>query len=290
MSDPPDPAFGRADRALGAPLAPNWVLWLSFLRRLRERRSVILGYHGIADVPLVRDTSRLQVGPATFERHVDLLSRAGFRFMTVSEAADELGGGRPRPGNAMITFDDGMRNNLTTALPILSRLQIRATVYVVSGFIGGYSPWASPGSGGEMLGEEDIQALAASGWEIGAHTLSHPNMTSLDYEQCRAEIDGSRQRLETIVGSPVDTFAYPFGLYSAEAVRAVRDAGMRAAVTTGSGVWDRWELTRAMVSNGDPYAIVALKMVDGYAPLLRTPPLRAARAMSLSARRALRAR
>lgn len=286
----PDPALPRAERAPTARAAPNWAFWLSFLRRLRQRRSVILGYHGIADVPLAQDTSRLQVGPAKFERHVELLSQADFRFMTLSEAADELGGGRPRPGNAVITFDDGLRNNYTTALPILSRLRIRATVYVASDFIGGYSPWASPGAGGEMLNEEDIQALAAVGWEIGAHTLSHPDMTSLDYDQCRAEIEGSRRRLETIVGLPVDTFAYPFGLYGAETVRAVQDAGMRAAVTTGSGLWDRWQLTRAMVSNGDPYAIVALKMLDGYAPLLRTPPLRAARAMSVSARRALRAR
>jgi peptidoglycan/xylan/chitin deacetylase (PgdA/CDA1 family) len=290
MSDLPDPAFARAERAPNARLAPNWAFWLSFLRRLRQRRSVILGYHGIADVPLTRDISRMQVAPAQFERHVELLSKAGFRFKTMSEAADELGGGRPRPGYAVITFDDGLRNNFTTALPILDRLGIHATVYVVGNLIGGFSPWVSPGAGGEMLGEEDIQALAASGWEIGAHTLSHPDMASLDYEQCRAEIEGSRRRLETIVGSPVDTFAYPFGLYGAEAVRAVRDAGMRAAVTTGSGLWDRWQLTRAMVSHGDPYAIVALKMLDGYAPLLRTPPLRAARAMSLSARDALCAR
>jgi peptidoglycan/xylan/chitin deacetylase (PgdA/CDA1 family) len=94
----------------------------------------------------------------------------------MSEAADELGGGRPRPGIAVVTFDDGLRNNYTAALPILSRLGIRATVYVACNFIGGYNPWVSPGGGGEMLGEEDIQTLAASGWEIGAHTLSHPDM------------------------------------------------------------------------------------------------------------------
>jgi peptidoglycan/xylan/chitin deacetylase (PgdA/CDA1 family) len=287
---PPDPAPPRVERPPNVRPVPNRAFWLSFLRRLRQRRSVILGYHGVADCPLSLDLSRLQVAPVQFERQVELLSKAGFRFMTMSEAADELGSGRPRPGIAVVTFDDGLRNNYTTALPILSRLGIRATVYVACNFIGGYNPWVSPGGGGEMLGEEDIRALAASGWEIGAHTLSHPNMASLDYEQCRAEIEASRQRLETIIGSTVDTFAYPFGLYGAEAVRAVRDAGMRAAVTTGSGIWDRLELTRAMVSNGDPYAIVALKMLDGYAPLLRTPPLRAARAMSLSARGALRAR
>jgi hypothetical protein len=65
---------------------------------------------------------------------------------------------------------------------------------------------------------------------------------------------------------------------------------MRAAVTTGSGRWERFELTRAMVSSGDPYPLVALKMVDGYEPLLRLPPLRLARRLTRTVRRRLRER
>jgi peptidoglycan/xylan/chitin deacetylase (PgdA/CDA1 family) len=248
---------------------------------------VILGYHGVADCELSKDLSRLQVAPARFECHIELLSKAGFRFMTMSEAADHLVG-KPRAGIAVISFDDGLRNNYTTALPILSRLGIRATVYVACNFIGGLNPWIGPGGGGEMLDENEIRALAANGWEIGSHTLSHPNLALLDYEACLAEVDGSRRQLESIVGSAVDTFAYPFGQYGPAAMQAVQSAGMRAAVTTGSGIWERYELTRAMPSNGDPYPIVALKMIDRYEPLLRTPPLRAARVMSKRLRETLR--
>jgi peptidoglycan/xylan/chitin deacetylase (PgdA/CDA1 family) len=263
-------------------------LWLPLLRTLRRQRSVILGYHGIADCELRRDLSRLQTAPAQFLKQIELLLQAGFRFTTMTEAADDLAGDRPRPGLAVITFDDGLRNNRSTALPILQRLGVPASVYVACDFIDGVSPWLAPESGGDMLDEDEIRSLARAGWEIGAHTLSHPDMASLSYDACRAEIDGSRARLETIIGAPVDTFAYPFGRYGPAALAAVRDSGMRAALTTGSGTWERFELTRAMVSNGDPYPLVALKMVDGYEPLLRLPPLRAARTMTRRVRGALR--
>jgi peptidoglycan/xylan/chitin deacetylase (PgdA/CDA1 family) len=260
------------------------------LRALRRRRSVILGYHGVGDCELRRDLSRLQTPPAQFARHVELLAEAGFRFTTMTAAADDLARRRPRPGLAVITFDDGLRNNYTAALPILEAVGAPATVYVASGFIDGVNPWLTTDAGGAMLSAQEIRDLARAGWEIGAHTVAHPDMATLSYAECRAEIDDSRKALEAITGTHVDTFAYPFGRYGPEALAAVSDSGMRAAVTTGSGRWERFELTRAMVSNGDPYPLVALKMVDGYEPLLRLPPLRLARRLTRTVRRRLRER
>lgn len=249
---------------------------------------MILGYHGVADCELRHDLSRLQTPPLQIARHVELLLEAGFSFTTMREAVDDLAADPPRPGLAVVTFDDGLRNNYTTALPILDRLGTPATVYVTSGFIGGINPWLTADAGGAMLTEEEIRSLARAGWEIGAHTVGHPDMATLSYAACRAEIAGSRERLQDIIGAPVDTFAYPFGRYGPEAVAAVRDSGMRAALTTGSGRWQRYELTRAMVSNGDPYPLVALKMVDGYEPLLRLAPLRFARQATRAVRDRLR--
>jgi peptidoglycan/xylan/chitin deacetylase (PgdA/CDA1 family) len=264
--------------------------WSRLLRVLRQRRSVILGYHGIGDSDLRLDLSRLQVPPEQFRRHVGLLADAGFRFMTVSQAADALSADPPATGIAVVTFDDGLANNLTTALPILQEFGVPATVYVACDFIGGHSPWIGPGGGGEILDESGIRALAHAGWEVGAHTLSHPDMSRLTYDRCRAEVDGSRRVLEEVTGGPVDTFAYPFGRYGPAAVAAVADSGMRAAVTTGSGHWRRFELTRAMCSTGDPYPLVVLKMLDLYEPVLRIPPVRAMRGASKRLRSRLRAR
>ena len=250
------------------------------LERICARRSVVLGYHGVADSRLRDDLSLLQVSPARFRSHMKLLLAAGFRFVTMAELAGRANGGPPEPGLAAVTFDDGMRNNHTVALPILSEYGIPATVYVTIGFIGGRSPWIGPGGDGAMMDEAELRALKAAGWELGAHTLTHPDLSALDYDACRAEIEGSREALEEIVGGSVQTFAYPFGRYGQAALAAARDSGLLAAVTTGSGRWEPYEITRAMIGAIDPLAVVLLKLTDRYEPLLRTAPMRAARTAS----------
>ncbi|HYB27427.1 MAG TPA: polysaccharide deacetylase family protein [Solirubrobacteraceae bacterium] len=261
--------------------------WVGSLRRIAQRRSVILGYHGIGTAQRRDDVFRLLVSPAQFTLHLRLLSAAGFRFVTVAELADQLGADAPPPGLAAISFDDGMRDNFTTALPILRRLGIRATVYVAAGLIGGYSPWIATGPAAEILREDEIRGLADEGWEIGAHTMTHPDMSVLDYEQCTAEIERGRETLEEITGQQTLTFAYPFGRYGPEAIAAVRTAGFRAAVTIGSGSWSRLELTRAMISAGDPIGLVMLKLTDRYEPLVSSPPLRFVRRASKHLRSAI---
>jgi peptidoglycan/xylan/chitin deacetylase (PgdA/CDA1 family) len=260
------------------------------LERIRRQRSVVLGYHGVASSRLRDDLSLLQVSPSRFRRQLELLLAAGFSFVTLEELARRADGGAPEPGLAAVTFDDGMRNNHSIALPILSEYGIHATVYVTIGFMGGVSPWVGAGGDGAMLDEPELRELAAAGWEIGAHTMTHPDMSTLDYDACLGEIVDSRDALERMTGASVRTFAYPFGRYGPAAVAAARDAGMIAAVTTGSGTWRPYEITRAMIGAIDPLPVVLLKLTDRYEPLLRSAPARAARRASKGLRQALRAR
>src|SRR5262249_21267220 len=71
---------------------------------------------------------------------------------------------------------------------------------------------------------------------------------------------------------------------------AVEDAGLLAAVTTGSGSWSRYEMTRAMIGALDPLPVVLLKLSDRYEPLLQSPPIRAPRAASKRLRERARSR
>jgi peptidoglycan/xylan/chitin deacetylase (PgdA/CDA1 family) len=260
------------------------------LARIARRRAIVLGYHGVADARRRDDLSMLLVAPERFRAQVEMLLGAGFRFVTLADFAREAGGSEPPAGLAAITFDDGMRNNHEVAWPILAEYSLPATVYVTIGFIDGSSPWIGAGAAGAMMSERELRELADAGWELGAHTMTHPDMSKLGYEQCLGEIGDSAAALEQISGRAVETFAYPFGRYGPAAVAAARDAGMLAAVTTGSGSWDRYELTRAMVGAADPLAVMLLKLTDRYEPLLSSPPLRAARTASKQLRGRFQAR
>jgi peptidoglycan/xylan/chitin deacetylase (PgdA/CDA1 family) len=271
-------------------IAPVRQPWVKTLERIRRRRSVVLGYHGVAESRLREDLSLLHVSPARFRAQLELLLVAGFDFVTLAELARRANGGVPEPGLAAVTFDDGMRNNYALARPILEEYGIKATVYVTIGFIGGVSPWVGAGGDGAMMSEMELRDLTAAGWELGAHTMTHPDLSKLDYDTCRREIEDSRDELERIADVQVQTFAYPFGRYGPAALAAVRDAGLLAAVTTGSGSWAPYEITRAMIGALDPLPVVLLKLTDRYEPLLRTGPLRIARKGSKRLRDLVRSR
>jgi peptidoglycan/xylan/chitin deacetylase (PgdA/CDA1 family) len=259
-------------------------LWIQALTKMRLTRSVVLGYHGISETRRQDDLSMLQVSPDRFRSQLELLLAAGFDFVTVAELARQAGGGVPPPGLAAVTFDDGMRNNREVALPIMREYGIVATVYVTIGFIGSTSPWIGPAGDGRMCSESDLRDLALAGWEMGAHTLTHPDLSLLDYRACVREIDESRIELQRITQATVETFAYPFGRYGPAAIAAVRDCGLRAAVTTGSGSWAPFELTRAMIGAADPWPVILLKLSDRYEPLLSSHPMRALRHTSKQVR------
>jgi peptidoglycan/xylan/chitin deacetylase (PgdA/CDA1 family) len=261
--------------------------WVRVFERVRASRSVVLGYHGVELSRRRDDLQMLQVSPRRFSLQIDLLRAAGFRFVTFAELVRISDGNVPPPGLAAITFDDGMRNNHDVALPILQERGIPATVYVTVDFLGGSSPWIGPAGDGAMMDAEHVRALAAAGWEIGGHTMSHADLSTLDRDACRAEIADGCAALEQVTGSPVETFAYPFGRYGPAALQAVRDCGLSAAVTTGSGSWDRYEMTRGMIGAIDPLSVVLLKLTDRYEPLLRSRPMRALRHASKGARKRL---
>jgi peptidoglycan/xylan/chitin deacetylase (PgdA/CDA1 family) len=92
-----------------------------------------------------------------------------------------------------------------------------------------------------MLNSSEIREMHAAGITIGAHTQTHSNMTLVSAEQARAEIGGSRERLEALLGVPVRDFAYPNtgGRYAHcnESVAAIiRQLGFRSAVTSHPGI------------------------------------------------------
>src|SRR5204863_9063643 len=100
----------------------------------------------------------------------------------------------------------------------------------------------------------------------------------------------SRMAFDEISCGPVGPFAYPLGSYGPAALAAARDSGVIAAVTTGSGSWDPYELTRAMIGAADPLPVILLKLTDRYEPMLKSPPMRLLRRASKQLRGRVQAR
>jgi peptidoglycan/xylan/chitin deacetylase (PgdA/CDA1 family) len=106
------------------------------------------------------------------------------------------------------------------------------------------------------ISEEELRELAGSKLvEIGAHTVTHPALSRLATEEKRAEIAGSRERLEQLTGVPVRSFSYPHGAHDPESVRLVREAGfIRACASIEGSVSRRTEpflLPRRVVLDWD---------------------------------------
>ena len=106
---------------------------------------------------------------------------------------------------------------------------------------------------GLMLTRDMMLHLDREGIEVGAHTVTHPILTSLDDDSARSEIVDCKQQLENILGKPVRLFAYPNGKagkdYNQHHVTMVRQAGFEAAFTTEISAirlgQDRFQLPRS---------------------------------------------
>lgn len=262
-----------------------------FVRRLQYHRSLILLYHGVGASNTHIDPGFLRVRPSAFRAQIGLLREAGFEFVTVAEFAERAGGREPPPGLVALSFDDGMDDNHAVVLPILREHGLRATVYVTTGLIGKPNPWIAPEAGARMMTIDELRDLVAADFEIGAHTVTHPDLSQLDFETCLREVRESRLVLERLLGVTVRTFAYPTCRYGPAALAAVRSAGFTAAVTCqGLGSWDPFELQRSLVTGKDGMASFLLKLVGLYQPLFDSIPGRIARAATRRARTRIRER
>ncbi len=216
----------------------------------------ILMYHS-----LDASGSVVSVPPRVFGEQMATLASAGVECVSLREAIEKRESGGEWPARcAVVTFDDGYASVHEHALPVLREHGFGATVFVVSGHVGGRNDWAPPP---RRLGERpllswgQIEELAASGVEIGAHTVTHPDLTSLADDEIKGEIVRSKDMLEAGLGRSVETFAYPYGRENRRASAVARQT-FRAACTTSlrrAGGEDHWSLPRV-----DMY--YALRFVD----------------------------
>jgi peptidoglycan/xylan/chitin deacetylase (PgdA/CDA1 family) len=245
-----------------------------------------LTYHGVADVPLSRDPHHLFVRPRDLERQIAKLQKWGYELVTFGALAERVAAGTAR-GHAALTFDDGLADNLHTLVPILQRSGAVATVFVVSGWLG--QPYRHNPSA-RILTADEVRELAAAGVEIGAHTVSHPDLTTLSFEDARAELADSRAELSRLTGEEVTVAAYPYGRATKTTRAACREAGFAAACRTlGEGSWDDpFDLPRHQMENRASLLGLRLKRAGRYQSLMRFRAARGLRRLSRRGRELVR--
>ena len=199
-------------------------------------RIPILTYHDLDQAG-----SPVSVSPARFERHLNRLQSAGYRVVTLSEALARLSRANPgEPRLAAMTFDDGYAAVHEVALPLLAAQGWRATVFAVTEYVGRSNRWPgqSPAvSESRLMDWSELRELSALGWEIGAHTRSHPDLRLLDDGDLCEETLGAKTVLEDRLGQPVRTFAYPYGSVDRRVRSQVREI-FQAACGTDMGIAD----------------------------------------------------
>jgi peptidoglycan/xylan/chitin deacetylase (PgdA/CDA1 family) len=194
---------------------------------MRAARCLVVTYHAIGS-----GTPPLQLDPPLFELHAERLAGCGVVSLTVSELADALRRRRVPDRAVAITFDDGLASVAEHALPALERHGLRATVFAVSGRLGGWNDWPTqPASVPRLplLDADGLRRLADHGWEIGGHGVDHRPLTGLSPAELFDELDRCRTGLAHDVGVPVTSFAFPYGLVPEGASAALEETGYTAA-------------------------------------------------------------
>ena len=228
-------------------------------------------YHHVG--PETVDACRsLTVTPKAFESQVIALSAMGFKTILPSQIADSTREIPPR--SIVFTFDDAYASLGEYAFPVLERAGFRAAVFVPTRMIGesiACSP-ASPDARLPLMTADSIRHWASRGFEFGAHTRTHTDLTKLNPSAIEEEVRGSRDDLEALLGQSVCCFAYPFGRYDVKSARIVSES-FAVAFTVEAGLNDDTTpahmLRRTMVQHADSIVDVCLRARYGTSVLER---------------------
>jgi peptidoglycan/xylan/chitin deacetylase (PgdA/CDA1 family) len=219
--------------------------------------AVVVAFHRVQDAPR---SDSLTIDVRMFERYCRFF-RQHFRVVPLREVVERLERGLEPNRELAITFDDGYRDNYDNAMPVLEKLSLPATFFVVTQWIGtnvvpGWDerrgvrhPWMT---------WDQVRSLDRKGFAIGAHTQTHVDLGQVTADVAREEIVGARLALERQLASRVDLFAYPYGgrnnitNVNREVVKAAR---FRCCCSNFGGV---------NIPGGDPFDLLRVPISPWY--------------------------
>ena len=233
-----------------------------------DRTLRVLTYHKVNDLW----PNPITVPTRTFAQQMSLLPELGYQPVSLEAVRDHYLAGAPLPrGAVLITFDDGYRDNLVNAAPVLLRHGYPAVIFVPIGFLEDDTPLphevALRGLGvrNGTIRWGDLVGLEASGIRIESHGVSHTRLSELDDEEVTRELVVSKRRLEEWLGREVEAFAYIKGTsadFGPQHPGLVEEAGYKLAFTAIFGAnspqSDRFQLRRYSI---EPFSARSFELV-----------------------------
>jgi len=195
----------------------------------------ILVYHAVADG---WEPSAATVSVRRFRDHCAALADDGWRGVRL----DALVAGHFAAGDRVFAFtaDDGYASLARMIVPTCARYGWHGTAFIPTAVIGSDGSWdVGAWRKHRHVDWPALVEIAATGWEIGAHGVTHRALTDLSVEEAWQELRQAREEIEERLGLPATSVAYPFGAVSPRVAALARDAGYRAAVTMHPGPVER---------------------------------------------------
>ncbi|MCS7018153.1 MAG: polysaccharide deacetylase family protein [Cytophagales bacterium] len=241
--------------------------------RIWRKPIPILMYHKIPDKP-IESLHKIFVTKETFRKHLQIIKWRGLQPITFKEYLAYTRGEKSnqtapkRP--IILTFDDGYQDNYYNLLPLMNQYGYKGVIFMLGDTRIRYNYWdADKGDHrDELMNEQQRAAFVQAGWEVGAHTMTHPDLTQLCEQEAWQEIFNSKNALEHETGNTVEVFAYPFGFYNQQVKTLAQKAGFAMAVATDRGglhiEQDRFEIFRTSIFPHDSWLQMLKKTSSWY--------------------------
>jgi peptidoglycan/xylan/chitin deacetylase (PgdA/CDA1 family) len=206
-----------------------------------DRSLRVLMYHKVNDLP----NNRMSIPTSLFDDQMAQLRELGYVVVDLEAVLGHYLAGAALPqGAVLITFDDGYRDNLANAAPVLQRHGYPAVQFVPIAYVGDPTPLphekylSAHGVHNPTVDWAELGELEACGIRIESHGISHKPLAELEIDEAAREIAVSKLKLEERLGRPVRAFSYVKGSeadYKPVHPSLVRQAGYDIAFTAVSG-------------------------------------------------------
>lgn len=206
--------------------ALNSVMAYDYVNENVATKIPILMYHYVRDVDKNLDPMgwRLSVSPAYFDEQMKYLKENGYVTINLKDIED----GKVPEKSIVLTFDDGLEDFFTNALPILQKYGFTASNAVITGMIGNK----------DHMTMDQLRACSVAGIELISHSKSHFSMSGLGKDTLNVEVADAKDFLKNKFGVEPVSFVFPAGKYNKLVLKTLKENGYKIALTTNEGEAD----------------------------------------------------